>query len=215
MSTRFPIPQLRRRLSTLLDRVRPTEESVEERRRRLVEEGVLEIGEHTYGCPHIVTHRGDTARVKIGDFCSLAADIEILVGGNHRVDWVSTFPFRAMFRLEGAFEDGHPATKGDVVIGNDVWVGRGAKILSGVHVGDGAAIAGYALVVKDVPPYAIVGGNPAKVIRRRFEDDQIDALLRIAWWKWPLDEILSEVPALQCDDIAGFIEKFDPMRARS
>ncbi len=213
MSTRFPIVQLRRRLSSILDRVRPVQESVEDRRKRLVSEGLLEIGDHSYGCPDIVTHRGDTARVRVGDFCSLAADIEILVGGNHRVDWVSTYPFRAMFRLEGAFEDGHPATKGDVVIGNDVWIGRGAKILSGVTVGDGAAIAGYSLVVKDVPPYTIVGGNPAKVIRRRFPDDQIDALLRIAWWTWSLDKIIEEVPALQSGDIAGFIERFDPIRA--
>lgn len=215
MNTRFPIAQLRRRLSTILDRVRPIEESVEARRKRLVDDGILTIGERSYGCPDIISHRGDTAKVRIGDFCSLAADIEVMVGGNHRVDWISTYPFRAMFRLDGAFEDGHPSTKGDVEIGNDVWIGRGAKILSGVHIGDGAAVAAYALIVKDVPPYAIVGGNPAKVIRRRFSDDQIDALLRISWWTWPLDRILAEVPALQSGDVAGFISRFDPIRARS
>lgn len=210
MSTRLPVAQLRRRLSSLLDRVRPAAESVEERRARLVEERTLTIGEHTYGCPQIVQHRGDTAKVHIGDFCSLASGIEIFVGGNHRMDWVSTYPFRAMFRMEGAFQDGHPATKGDVVIGNDVWIARGTTILSGVKIGDGAVIGAQSLVVKDVPPYGIVGGNPAKLLRLRFEPEQVEALLRIEWWTWPLAKILDEVPALQSGDIDAFIERFDP-----
>lgn len=167
----------------------------------------LTLGRESYGSPTVHVHVGDTARVRIGSFVSIAADVEIFVGGNHRTDWVSTFPFRLRFGLPGAGTDGHPATKGDVIIGNDVWIARGAKILSGVKIGDGAVIGAYALVSKDVRPYAIVAGNPAREIRRRFSDEQVDALQSIAWWDWPLDKIHESVSLLSSSDVDAFIRE--------
>ncbi len=170
----------------------------------------LVMGPHSYGNPLIPTYPGDSSWVRIGAFVSIGLDVILLDGGNHRTEWISTYPFRANFDLPGAYTDGHPHTKGDVVIGNDVWIGRGARVLSGVTVGDGAVIAGYSVVTKDVRPYAIVAGNPAREVRRRFDDAQVDALLRIAWWQWPLDQILSAVPELCSDNVEDFIAEHPP-----
>lgn len=180
---------------------------------RMVASGRLRVGPHTYGHPEVVCYRGDEANASIGNYCSLAKDIRLVVGGNHRVDWVSTYPFRLMFDLPGALEDGHPATKGDIQIGHDVWIGAGATIMSGVTIGNGAVVAGCALVVKDVRAYSIVGGNPAKELKRRFSDAQIEGLERIAWWNWPQEKILAEVPGLCCDNIDAFIQKHEQSRA--
>lgn len=114
--------------------------------------------------------------------------------------------------LEGAFEDGLPETKGDIVIGNDVWIGRGARVLSGVTVGDGAVIGAYAAVGSNIPPYAIVVGNPAKEIGKRFGPHEIEALLRIAWWDWSDEEIEKAVPFLNSDDVQGFIARYSSTR---
>ena len=129
----------------------------------------------------------------------------MLLGGNHHSEWVSTFPFRAFYDLPGAYEDGQPWTKGPVNIGNDVWIGYDVVIGSGVTIGDGAVIATGSLVVKDVPPYAIVGGNPAKIIRNRFDPDIVEALLKIRWWEWPHDKVLAHVPELCSGDLATFV----------
>lgn len=140
----------------------------------------LVMGRHSYGTPRVqaYTYNRD-AKVIIGSFCSIADEVVFIVGGNHRPDWVSMFPFRVVFDLPGAFEDGHPATNGDILVGHDVWIGRAATVLSGVTVGDGAVIAASAVVSKDVRPYAIVAGNPAREIARRFSDDQVAALERM------------------------------------
>ena len=115
----------------------------------------------------------------------------VFLGGNHRTDWITTFPFGHIFQseLSGADIIGHPATKGDVVIGSDVWVGHGVTIMSGVTVGDGAVLAANAMVTKDVQPYEIVGGNPAALIRRKFDDSLISLLQELRWWDLPLDAI--------------------------
>jgi acetyltransferase-like isoleucine patch superfamily enzyme len=165
----------------------------------------LTMGRASYGNPKIPTFPGDTAHVRIGSFVSIALDVVLMDGGNHRTDWVTVFPLRGSLGLPGAFEDGHPASKGDIQIGNDVWIGRGAHVLSGVTVGDGAVIAAYSVVTKDVRPYAIVAGNPAREIRRRFTDGQIESLLAIAWWNWPTDKILEHVSDLSSPDIDAFI----------
>ena len=165
----------------------------------------LEMGPHSYGEPLIPTFPGDTGRVRVGAFVSIALDVVIMDGGNHRTDWVSTYPFRARFGLPGAYEDGHPRIKGDVNIGNDVWIGRGARIMGGIEVGDGAVVAGYSVVTRDVRPYAIVAGNPAREIRRRFSDEQVQALLEIAWWDWPLERVLEAVPQLCSENVDRFI----------
>lgn len=167
----------------------------------------ITMGRHSYGRPRILIFPGDKGKVTVGAFVSMAGEIDIFVGGNHRPDWVTTFPIRQQFGLEGMFEDGHPASRGEVVIGNDVWIGWGAKILSGVTIGDGAVVGAYSLVAKDVRPYSIVAGNPAREIRRRFSDEQIEALLEIAWWDWPTSRVIAEVEELSSDNIDAFIDK--------
>ncbi len=169
--------------------------------------GRLTMGRHSYGRPSIHVYTGDTAVVRIGSFCSIAADVEIFVGGNHLLDWVSTFPLRAQLDLPGAYEDGHPATRGDVTIGHDVWLARGAKILSGVTIGHGAVVGAFAVVARDVPPYGIAVGNPMQVVRKRFRDDQIEALLRIAWWDWPEDRVKDAVAELNGGSVEDFVTK--------
>jgi acetyltransferase-like isoleucine patch superfamily enzyme len=170
----------------------------------------LSMGRASYGNPHIPVYPGDDSRVRVGSFVSIGMDVVLMDGGNHRIDWVTTFPLRSQLKLPGAYADGHPATKGDIVIGNDVWIGRGARVLSGIQVGDGAVIAGYSVVTKDVRPYAIVAGNPAHEVRRRFSDDQVEALLAIAWWEWPLEKIVACVDSLSAADIDGFIARHRP-----
>jgi acetyltransferase-like isoleucine patch superfamily enzyme len=162
----------------------------------------VEIGRGTYGTPRVVTHAGDMARVSIGQFCSIAEDVIFLRGGNHRPDWVSTYAFHIHYGLDGAHK---PWSKGDITVGNDVWIGHGARVLSGVTVGDGAVIAAFSVVTRDVRPYALAAGSPATERKRRFTDAQIDALLDIAWWDWPLEKVLAEVPRLCCGDIDGFL----------
>jgi acetyltransferase-like isoleucine patch superfamily enzyme len=164
----------------------------------------LTMGRGTYGNPRVVTFPGDTARVTVGSFTSIGRDVHLMDGGNHRIDWITTFPLRAVYGLDGAYADGHPATKGDIQIGSDVWIGRGARVMSGVTIGDGAVVAAYSVVTRDVRPYAIVAGVPASERKRRFSDEQIDALLEIAWWDWPMERIMASAPIL-CD---GRIEEF-------
>lgn len=167
----------------------------------------LSIGRNSYGDPRVATFPGDTASVRIGAFCSIGPDVVLMDGGDHRTDWVSTFPFRAALGLPGAYEDGHPRSRGDIEIGNDVWIGRGARVRSGVRVGDGAVIGAYAVVTRDVRPYAIVAGVPAREVNRRFTDEQVQALLQIAWWDWPVERIVRCVPQLCSDAIDAFIEE--------
>ena len=99
------------------------------------------------------------------------------------MDWVSTYPFSALSYWRAGHITGHPKTQGDVIIGNDVWIGMDAIILSGVRIGDGAVVAARTVVNRDVSNYSVVAGNPAREIRRRFDDKSIDALCQIAWWK--------------------------------
>ena len=168
----------------------------------------LTLGQLSYGAPAIRAYEGDTARVHVDSYVSIAEDVVFVVGGNHRLDWVSMFPFRARLRLPGAFEDGHPATKGDIMVGHDVWIGRGATILSGVKVGNGAVVAAASVVTNDVRPYAVVAGNPAREVKRRFTDDQVEALQRIAWWDWPLEQVLERVSELNGGGVEAFIARY-------
>lgn len=157
------------------------------------------VGRHTYGEPHIL-HWGENATLKIGSFCSISADIKIFLGGNHRTDWITTFPFNSIWPNHKHII-GHPATKGDVIIGNDVWVGWGATILSGITIGNGAVIGAYSVVTKNVPAYAIVAGNPATVKKMRFSDENILFLEQCRWWDWPDEKINRAVSILQFGDI--------------
>lgn len=159
----------------------------------------VSIGRFTYGHEYITVKQwGEGAALRVGAFCSISDSVVVMLGGNHRTDWITTFPFGHVFEeaLGPDRPKGHPATNGDVVIGNDVWIGRNTTILSGVTVGDGAVIAANSTVAKDIGPYEIWGGNPARLIRRRFDDQTIAALLALRWWDWDLDRIRAAVPVL-------------------
>ena len=164
------------------------------------------VGRYTFGEPQIPTFAGADVSVEIGSFCSIAANVMILLGGGHDTTWVSTWPIREVFGLPGQYEQ-HPVYRGPTVIGNDVWIGRDAIIMDGITIGHGAVIGTRAVVTKDVRPYAIVAGVPAREIRRRFTDDQVDALLDIAWWDWPIEKILREAGALNGADISDFVDR--------
>lgn len=158
------------------------------------------IGRFTYGFDNVFVRQwNEGASLSIGSFCSISSNITIYLGGNHRTDWITTFPFGHIFQdeLGGQNIKGHPATKGDVVIGNDVWIGAGVTIMSGITIGDGAVLSTNANVTKNVEPYEIVGGNPAKFIKKRFDDDVINLLLKLKWWDLPLEEII-KIEALLC-----------------
>lgn len=164
----------------------------------------ITVGRYTYGNPQLKVW-AEHERIQIGAFCSIADDVTIFGGGEHRLDWVTTYPLRIAFNSPGAGHDGHPHTKGPTVIGNDVWIGHGAMIVSGVTVGDGACIGAGAVVTRDVPAYAVVAGNPAKVVRRRFDEASVAKLQEIQWWLWPAEKIRAHESLLCAPDIAGFI----------
>jgi virginiamycin A acetyltransferase len=165
-----------------------------------------QIGEWSYGRPQVLPF-DDCTKLIIGRFCSIASDVTILLGGEHRTDWVCTYPFNELFDDAREFQ-GHPHTKGDVKIGNDVWIGYGALILSGVSIGNGAVIAARSVVTKNVAPYSIVAGNPARHIRFRFPEHIINALQEIAWWDWPLKEIKEAWPFLLSTNIDAFVARY-------
>ena len=158
------------------------------------------VGRFTYGYENCTVHQwGEGANLQIGSFCSIAGGVHIFLGGNHRTDWITTYPFGHIFKNELTREKtpGHPITKGNVTIGNDVWIAHGATILSGVTIGNGAVIGACAVLRESVPEYTVVGGNPAKVLRPRFEADIIDMLKELKWWELPKHQILKLIPILQ------------------
>jgi acetyltransferase-like isoleucine patch superfamily enzyme len=170
--------------------------------------GRASVGRHTYGNPTFLVWPAQGSRLRIGAFCSLASGVTFYGGDVHRMDWVTTFPFRVRWGVEGAYEDGHPKAVPDTIVGNDVWIGADAAILPGVRIGDGAVIGAHAVVARDVRPYAIVVGNPAHEVRRRFDDAMVDHLLRTAWWDWPDDVIEERLHELCSGDIEGFVARY-------
>jgi len=162
-----------------------------------------DIGAVTYGMPW-VSDLNEGSTLKIGCYTSIAGGVQILLGGLHRLDWVTTYPFPAFVDDLAHIKD-YGGTRGDVVIGSDCWICTDALILSGVTIGHGAVVAAGAVVTRDVPPYAVVGGNPARFIKWRFPEATCQALLDIAWWDWPEAEILAAGEYLCSADIDGFI----------
>jgi len=182
-----------------------------------IERGLAIVGEHSYGAPSLHYWGAPGGyRVHIGKFCSIADRVEIFLGGYHRPEWVSTYPFPAFPAWsEIAHRTDHTVGRGDVFIGNEVWIGSRAVLMAGVRIGDGAVVGASAVVTKDVPPYAIVAGNPARVVKRRFDEETVERLLEIAWWDWPEDRIRAALPQLLSGDVAGFIAAHAPPKAGS
>ena len=129
----------------------------------------MSFGKYTYGVPNILWNN-ENAKLVIGNFCSIAVNVNIYLGGNHRTDWVTTYPYGHIHQNKfNIFNgEGHLSTKGDVIIGNDVWIGNNVTIMSGVTIGDGVVIANNSHVVKNIETYSLIGGNPSKLIKYRF-----------------------------------------------
>lgn len=174
-------------------------------------EDIFDIGEYTYGVPKVHFDTDFPMKLRIGKFCSIAPAVEIFLGMNHRLDWCTTYPFPSPVPQvrdlwpEAADIKGFPSSHGDVTIGHDVWLGLGATILSGVTIGDGAVVGAKAVVTNDVPPYAVAVGNPAEVVKMRFDEQTIAKLLELQWWHWPDEKVRRAVPLLCSDRIAELI----------
>lgn len=158
------------------------------------------IGDFTYGDPTIQDWQ--VSKLTIGKFTSIGHNTQILLGGHHDGQAVSTFPFGVLYMGK------KPQSKGDIQIGNDVWIGQNVIILSGVSIGDGAIVAAGAVVAEDVPAYSLVGGVPAKFIRYRFDRATIEKLLKLQWWNWTLEKIESNMALLADPErVSDFITK--------
>lgn len=152
----------------------------------------------------------------IGKFCAIGSNVQFIMNGaNHKMDGISTFPFNIFGRNWSVITPTPEQLpfKGDTVIENDVWIGYKTTIMPGVNIGNGAIIAAHSVVTKDVEPYSIVGGNPAKLIRKRFTDEQIKKLLNIAWWNWNIKKITSALPLIVNGDIRKLEEFYKSSKA--
>ncbi|MGL4949078.1 MAG: CatB-related O-acetyltransferase, partial [Anaeroplasmataceae bacterium] len=145
----------------------------------------------------------------IGKFCSIASNTKFIMGAaNHRIKSISTYPFNVCGNKWSSITPDHMSQipyKGDTVVGNDVWIGRESVIMPGINIGDGAIVAANSVVTKNVEPYTIVGGNPARIIRKRFDDKFIELLLKLKWWDFE-EEKLDEIIPLLCNEDIDFVK---------
>lgn len=155
--------------------------------------------EGTYGTIEI-DGRG---KLEVGKYCSLASGIKALFLDNHRIDWISTYPFNVRWNLPEIL--GHPVRSRGIVVGNDVWIGRDVTLLGGAVIGDGAVIGACSVIAGKIPPYSVVVGNPAKVIKKRFSDEVIEKLLKIAWWNWSTEKIMANVELICSPEVDKFL----------
>jgi acetyltransferase-like isoleucine patch superfamily enzyme len=160
----------------------------------LLSDSRMTVGRYSYGTPNVISYMHNEAHLHVGSFCSIADDVTIHLGGEHFTGWTTTYPLQLLFEDDDLPWNVHD--RGDVRIGHDVWIGRGATILSGVSIGNGAVIGACSVVAKDIPPFAIVVGNPAKPIRYRLPDSRIIEIQRDPWWNWSDEKIRSEARGL-------------------
>ncbi|MBP2201982.1 chloramphenicol O-acetyltransferase type B [Methanococcus voltae] len=184
-----------------------------------IDNPLVEIGEYTYYSGYYHGHsfrdcimyldeqdKGkDVDKLIIGKFCSIASGVKFIMGGNqgHRYDYISAYPLSIVSNNPIDLDTEIPESfvkKGDTIIGNDVWIGAESLIMPGVKIGDGAVIGTRSLVTKDVAPYTIVGGCPAKVIKKRFSNEKIELLLNIKWWNWDIEKIRASISILMSDN---------------
>lgn len=152
---------------------------------------------------NVLYNYGDDSLI-IGKFCAIATHVKFIMNGaNHKLDGISTYPFPIFGHgWEAAMNDlMNLPSKGDIIIGNDVWIGYDSLIMPGVKIGDGAIIAARSVVVKDIPPYTIAGGNPAVPIKQRFSNEEIEILLSICWWDWEIEKITRNINVIMNGDI--------------
>jgi chloramphenicol O-acetyltransferase type B len=162
--------------------------------------GEITMGEYSYGT---ITRRGVMNTVTVGKYCSIAINVVCDSGYNHDTRWISTYPFRSNL----GYDVPHNVTcKGDINIGSDVWICENVILMSGITIGHGAIIGANAVVTKDVEPYAIVGGVPAKVISKRFSEHQINMLLIQKWWDWPEKKVREHAHLLMSNKIDEFLK---------
>lgn len=162
------------------------------------------FGVGSYGLPKVHDwNEGST--LKIGAFCSIAANVEIFLGGHHHLNWVTTYPLATMLATSDPIPQ-YGYSRGDVLIGNDVWLCSNSIVLSGVSIGNGAVVAAGSIVTHNVEPYSVVAGNPARHIKWRFDESTRRKLLDIAWWNWSIDEITAQSELLCSANINALIE---------
>ncbi|WP_339714770.1 CatB-related O-acetyltransferase [uncultured Kriegella sp.] len=191
--------------------------------KHIVKNPNIEVGDYTYyddfedvaNFERNVKYHFDFVgdKLVIGKFCMIASDVTFIMNGaNHLSRSVSSYPFAIFGKdWQHAMRGKSYPSKGDTIIGNDVWVGYKATIIPGITIGDGAIIASHSVVTKNVAPYTIVGGNPATLIRKRFSEVEIKQLLLLKWWDWPIEKITAQVEQLTGEDVLGFVKRNGPM----
>lgn len=170
-----------------------------EDRKVIVDGKEINIGKFSYGFENTKIYRWDEyCDINIGRYCSIAYGLRLFCGGNHNKNFITTFPFGKMFTeiFKNHLSDTVLLSNGNIEIGNDVWIGRDVTIMSGITIGNGAVIAANSHVVKNVEPYSVYGGNPAKLITYRFPHEIIEILQRIKWWEFDVEEIRDNLSIL-------------------